>query len=139
MRVLRFFTALPVLAMGIFDQDVDDDMSLRYPKLYIPGQYNLFFNMRIFVYSIIHGMISSLVAFFIPYGALFHAMDPHGKDNNDYPLLAFTVYSSLVVVATGQIAFDTSYWTVFNHIVIWGSLVIYVGVVIIAYQSEWVL
>lgn len=51
-----FFTALPVLAMGSLDQDVDDHYSLRYPKLYLPGQFNLFFNMRIFIYSVLHGM-----------------------------------------------------------------------------------
>lgn len=51
------FTALPVLAMGIFDQDVGEECSTRFPKLYIPGQFNLFFNMRIFIYSIIHGMV----------------------------------------------------------------------------------
>src|SRR5271154_1909100 len=92
----------------------------RFPKLYIPGQYNLFFNMRIFVYSIIHGMISSLVLFFIPYGALCHATDPKGRDNSDFPLLAFTVFSALVVVVTVLIAFVISYWTVFNHFVVWG-------------------
>lgn len=43
--------------MGMFDQDVSDEYSLRYPKLYIPGQYNLLFNMRIFVYSVLHGMV----------------------------------------------------------------------------------
>lgn len=52
-----FFTSLPILIMGIFDQDVNDEYSLRFPKLYVPGQYNLYFNMRIFIYSIIHGMI----------------------------------------------------------------------------------
>lgn len=52
-----FFTSLPVLAMGIFDQDLDDVCSMKYAKLYIPGQYNLFFNMRIFIYSVLHGMI----------------------------------------------------------------------------------
>ncbi|CAK5038304.1 unnamed protein product [Meloidogyne enterolobii] len=51
------FTAMPVLAMGILDQDVNDEYSLRFPRLYIPGQFNLFFNMRIFIYSVIHGMI----------------------------------------------------------------------------------
>lgn len=51
------FTAFPVLAMGIFDQDLNDEYSLKYEKLYIPGQYNLFFNMRIFIYSVLHGMI----------------------------------------------------------------------------------
>lgn len=37
-----FYTSLPVLALGIFDQDVDDRMSLRYPLLYTPG--NLIFS-----------------------------------------------------------------------------------------------
>ncbi|KAH7698317.1 transbilayer amphipath transporter protein 2, partial [Aphelenchoides avenae] len=129
-----FFTALPVLAMGMFDQDVSDEYSLRYPKLYIPGQYNLFFNMRIFVYSVLHGMVSSIVLFFVPYGALIHATDKNGRDMNDYPMLAFTVFTSLVVVVTGQIMFDTAYWTVFNHIVIWGSLLFYFGLVWIYYE-----
>ncbi|KAI6187437.1 Phospholipid-transporting ATPase [Aphelenchoides besseyi] len=129
-----FFTALPVLAMGVFDQDVSDEYSLRYPKLYIPGQYNLFFNMRIFTYSVIHGMISSLVLFFVPYGALYLGIDKNGHDVNDYPMLAFTVFTSLVVVVTGQIILDTSFWTAFNHFVIWGSLAFYFAVVLLYYQ-----
>ncbi|KAI6214393.1 Phospholipid-transporting ATPase [Aphelenchoides besseyi] len=97
-----FFTALPVLAMGVFDQDVSDEYSLRYPKLYIPGQYNLFFNMRIFTYSVIHGMISSLVLFFVPYGALHLGIDKNGHDVNDYPMLAFTVFTSFVACALSK-------------------------------------
>lgn len=38
-----FYTSLPVLALGIFDQDVDDRMSLRYPLLYTPGKITIFF------------------------------------------------------------------------------------------------
>ncbi|KAI1715095.1 phospholipid-transporting ATPase ID [Ditylenchus destructor] len=120
-----FFTSLPVLAMGIFDQDVNDEYSLQYPKLYIPGQYNLFFNMRIFIYSIIHGMISSIVLFFIPYGTFYHASSGNGRDMNDYPMLCFTVFTALVIVVTGQIMFDTTYWTVFNLFVIFGSIFFY--------------
>ena len=55
-------TALPVLAMGIFDQDVSEECSTRFPRLYIPGQFDLFFNMRIFIYSIIHGMIRCMIS-----------------------------------------------------------------------------
>ncbi|KAE9554781.1 hypothetical protein FO519_001978 [Halicephalobus sp. NKZ332] len=130
-----FFTSLPVLAMGVFDQDVDDEYSLKYPKLYIPGQYNLFFNMRIFIYSVFHGMASSLVIFFIPYGALYHATDSSGRDMNDYSMLAFTAFSALIVAVTGQIMLDTAYWTIFTHIVVWGSLAFYVLLVIILYQA----
>uniref|UniRef100_A0A915Q6M5 P-type ATPase C-terminal domain-containing protein n=1 Tax=Setaria digitata TaxID=48799 RepID=A0A915Q6M5_9BILA len=131
-----FFTSLPVLAMGIFDQDVDDLCGMKYAKLYIPGQYNLFFNMRTFIYSVLHGMISSLVIFFIPYGVFCNGVDSTGRDFNDYSLLAFTCFTSLIIVVTGQIAFDTSYWTIFNHIVIWGSVVFYFGLSYILYEAS---
>ena len=35
------------------------------------------------------------------------------------------VATILVIVVTAQVALDTSYWTVFNHITIWGSLIFY--------------
>ncbi|XGW29080.1 hypothetical protein V3C99_008684, partial [Haemonchus contortus] len=130
-----FFTALPVLAMGALDQDVDDTYSLRYPKLYLPGQFNLFFNMRIFIYSVLHGMFSSLVIFFIPYGTLLNGAAYNGKDLDDYSTLAFTTFTALIVVVTGQIAFDTVYWTAINHFVIWGSLIFYFLLAILIYEA----
>ncbi|KAK0400357.1 hypothetical protein QR680_003461 [Steinernema hermaphroditum] len=129
------FTALPVLVMGIFDQDVNDKYSLSYVKLYIPGQYNLFFNMRTFVYSVLHGIISSIVLFFVPYGALYMGSDHSGRDMNDYPLLAFTVFTGLIIVVTVQIMLDTAYWTTINHVVIWGSLLFYFGTVFVFYEA----
>uniref|UniRef100_A0A915BAB5 Phospholipid-transporting ATPase n=2 Tax=Parascaris univalens TaxID=6257 RepID=A0A915BAB5_PARUN len=130
-----FFTSLPVLAMGIFDQDVDDEYSLKYAKLYMPGQYNLFFNMRIFIYSVLHGIISSLVIFFIPFGMIHNGSDSSGRDMNDYALLAFTCFTALIIVVTGQIMFDTAYWTAFSHIVIWGSLLFYFALAIAFYEA----
>ncbi|KAK6015902.1 hypothetical protein OSTOST_18623 [Ostertagia ostertagi] len=130
-----FFTALPVLAMGALDQDVDDAYSLRYPKLYLPGQFNLFFNMRIFIYSVLHGMFSSLVIFFIPYGALLSSAAYNGKDLDDYSTLAFTTFTALIVVVTGQIAFDTTYWTAISHFVIWGSLIFYFLLAFLIYEG----
>uniref|UniRef100_A0A7E4ZYG2 Phospholipid-transporting ATPase n=1 Tax=Panagrellus redivivus TaxID=6233 RepID=A0A7E4ZYG2_PANRE len=130
-----FFTSLPVLSMGVLDQDVNDEYSLKYPKLYIPGQYNLFFNMRIFIYSVLHGLASSLVLFFVPYGALYEATDHSGRDMNDYSMLAFTVFTGLIVVVTGQIMLDTAYWTVVTAVVIFGSVAFYAILVIIFYQA----
>ncbi|KJH50070.1 hypothetical protein DICVIV_03791 [Dictyocaulus viviparus] len=130
-----FFTALPVLAMGSLDQDIDDHYSLQYPKLYLPGQFNLFFNMRIFTYSVLHGMFSSLVIFFIPYGALLNGVAYNGKDLDDYSTLAFTTFTALIVVVTGQIAFDTAYWTAINHFVIWGSLIFYLLLAFLIYEG----
>lgn len=63
-----FYTSLPVLALGVFEQDVDDRMSIEYPKLYTPGLTNALFNTQEFVKSVIHGVFSSLVLFLVPYG-----------------------------------------------------------------------
>lgn len=79
---------------------------------------------------------SSLVLFFIPYGVIFHSADPEGRDRNDFITLSFLIFTSLVIVVTGQIMFDTSYWTVFNHICILGSLLIYFAMVIFIYESK---
>lgn len=91
--------------------------------------------MRIFIYSVLHGLISSLVLFFIPYGTFHLGYNYAGLDMNDYSVLAFTVFSALVVIVTAQIALDTSYWTVFNHICIWGSLVFYFALTLVFYEA----
>ncbi|KAI4458436.1 putative phospholipid-transporting atpase [Holotrichia oblita] len=120
-----FYTSLPVLAVGIFDQDVNDKNSLLYPQLYKPGHYNLFFNKKEFLLSALQGCYVSLVLFFIPLGTYFDAVSPTGHSLSDYMLFCSVVATILVIVNTAQIALDTAYWTVFNHIMVWGSLAFY--------------
>lgn len=63
-----FYTALPVLAIGALDQDVNDSKSIMYPKLYTPGIQNMFFNTKEFFKCAALGTYASLVIFFVPYG-----------------------------------------------------------------------
>lgn len=65
-----FYTSMPVLALGIFDQDVNGRNSMAYPKLYTPGVHNTLFNKLEFLRSAFHGFVASGVLFFIPYGKL---------------------------------------------------------------------
>ncbi|XP_047740035.1 phospholipid-transporting ATPase ID-like [Hyalella azteca] len=120
-----FYTSMPVLALGIFDQDVDARNSMAYPKLYTPGVHNTLFNKPQFLRSAFHGFVASGVLFFIPYGAYYTAVDQHGRGMADHQLFGTVVASILVLVVTVQICLDTSYWTVFNHVTIWGSPVMY--------------
>ncbi|VDM85109.1 unnamed protein product [Strongylus vulgaris] len=80
-------------------------------------------------------MFSSLVIFFIPYGTLLNGVSSNGKDLDDYSTLAFTTFTALIVVVTGQIAFDTAYWTGISHFVIWGSLIFYLLVAFLIYEG----
>lgn len=120
-----FYTSLPVLALGIFEQDVSDKHSIEYPKLYTPGLNNALFNTTEFIRSVLHGIFSSLVLFLIPYGSYKDGVSPDGYVLSDHMLLGSVVATILILDNTMQIALDTSYWTVFNHIMIWGSLIWY--------------
>ncbi|XP_048881278.1 phospholipid-transporting ATPase ID isoform X1 [Brienomyrus brachyistius] len=116
------YTSLPVLAMGIFDQDVPEQRSLEYPKLYEPGQLNLLFNKREFFICIAQGIYTSVVLFCVPYAVLSQATRNDGIPLADYQTFAVTVATSLVIVVSVQIALDTGYWTAINHFFVWGSL-----------------
>uniref|UniRef100_A0A8D3B430 Phospholipid-transporting ATPase n=1 Tax=Scophthalmus maximus TaxID=52904 RepID=A0A8D3B430_SCOMX len=116
------YTSLPVLAMGIFDQDVPDHRSLEYPKLYEPGQLNLLFNKKEFFICIAQGIYTSVVLFFVPYAVLSDASQSNGVPLADYQTFAVTTATALVIVVSVQIALDTGFWTVINHVCVWGSL-----------------
>ena len=74
--------------------------------------------------------------FFVSYGTIYNAADFTGRDMNDYPLLAFTTFTALIIVVTGQMAFETGFWTVYNHVSLWGSLLFYFAVVILLYEGN---
>jgi len=67
-----FYTSLPVLGVGIFDQDVNDKNSLLYPQLYKPGHMNLFFNKKEFFRSALVGCFVSIVLFFVAFGEFLY-------------------------------------------------------------------
>ncbi|CAJ1056454.1 phospholipid-transporting ATPase ID [Xyrichtys novacula] len=129
------YTSLPVLAMGLFDQDVDDQNSLRYPGLYKLGQQNLLFNKRQFFLCTLQGLGTSSLLFFIPYGAFSVMVKEDGSHFTDQQTFAVTIATSLVIVVSVQIGLDKHYWTAVNHLFIWGSLTIYFAL-LFAMQSD---
>uniref|UniRef100_A0A8C2N377 Phospholipid-transporting ATPase n=1 Tax=Cricetulus griseus TaxID=10029 RepID=A0A8C2N377_CRIGR len=130
------YTSLPVLAMGIFDQDVSDQNSMDCPQLYEPGQLNLLFNKRRFFICVAHGIYTSLALFFIPYGSFYNLAGEDGQHIADYQSFAVTMATSLVIVVSVQIALDTSYWTVVNHVFIWGSVATYFFILLIMHSRS---
>ncbi|XP_043949230.1 phospholipid-transporting ATPase ID isoform X9 [Drosophila biarmipes] len=120
-----FYTSLPVLALGVFEQDVSDKNSVEFPRLYTPGLKSELFNIREFIYSVLHGAFTSLVLFLIPYGVYKDGVSENGYIVSDHMTLGAVVATILIVDNTAQISLYTSYWTVVNHVTIWGSLVWY--------------
>uniref|UniRef100_A0A8C5U7X3 Phospholipid-transporting ATPase n=1 Tax=Malurus cyaneus samueli TaxID=2593467 RepID=A0A8C5U7X3_9PASS len=129
------YTSLPVLGMSLFDQDVDDRWSMLFPQLYVPGQQNLYFNKVVFVKCMLQGIYSSLILFFIPYGAMYNTVRSDGKAIADYQSFALMAQTCLLIVVSVQIGLDTSYWTVVNQFFIWGSLSVYFAITFTMYSD----
>ncbi|XP_051900164.1 phospholipid-transporting ATPase IC [Pristis pectinata] len=122
------YSSLPVLVVGVLDQDVTDRLSLRFPKLYIPGQKGSYFNFTKFFLSLLHGIIVSMIIFFVPYGAFLQTMGQDGEAPTDYQSFAVTTASSLIIAVNFQIALDTSYWTFVNAFSVFGSIILYFAI-----------
>ncbi|XP_045922026.1 phospholipid-transporting ATPase IC [Micropterus dolomieu] len=122
------YSSLPVLLVGLLDQDVNDKLSLKFPKLYVPGQQGALFNYKNFFISLFHGIFVSLTIFFIPYGAFLQTMGQDGEAPSDYQSFAVVLASSLVFTVNLQISLETSYWTFVNCFAVLGSIAIYFGI-----------
>ncbi|XP_038598456.1 phospholipid-transporting ATPase FetA-like isoform X2 [Tachyglossus aculeatus] len=129
------YTSLPVLGMSLFDQDVNDYWSLCFPELYEPGQHNLYFNKREFIKCVVHGIYSSLILFFVPFGTVFNSVRSDGKTASDYQSFALMAQTSLLMVVSVQIGLDTAYWTAVNQFFIWGSLAVYFAITFTMYSD----
>ncbi|XP_043343268.1 phospholipid-transporting ATPase FetA-like isoform X3 [Cervus elaphus] len=129
------YTSLPVLGLSLFDQDVNETWSLRFPELYEPGQHNLYFNKKEFVKCLLHGIYSSFVLYFVPMGTVFNSERKDGKEISDYQSFSLMVQTSLLCVVTVQITLETTYWTMISHVFTWGSLGFYFCILFFLYSD----
>ncbi|KAL4146206.1 hypothetical protein PRNP1_012076 [Phytophthora ramorum] len=63
----NFFLALPIIVIGIFDQDIPEEVVLRFPQLYRRGQHDSDLNMRVFARTILNSVGHALICFFACY------------------------------------------------------------------------
>ncbi|TKS72125.1 Phospholipid-transporting ATPase IA [Collichthys lucidus] len=104
------FTALPPLTLGIFERSCRKENMLKYPELYKTSQNAMGFNTKVFWAHCLNGLFHSVILFWFPLKAFQH-----------------------VCLKAGL---ETSSWTMFSHIAIWGSIGLWV-VFFIIYSSLW--
>lgn len=59
------YSSLPILVVGILEQDVTDKSSLEHPYLYVVGPRNLLFDYKLFYWSLLRGVWHGFVIFFV--------------------------------------------------------------------------
>ncbi|XP_060784081.1 phospholipid-transporting ATPase IA isoform X2 [Neoarius graeffei] len=130
------FTALPPLTLGIFERSCRKENMLKYPELYKTSQNAQGFNTKVFWAHCLNGLFHSVILFWFPLKAFQHDMVFGNGKTPDYLLLGNMVYTFVVITVCLKAGLETSSWTMFSHIAIWGSIglwVVFFGI----YSSLW--
>jgi phospholipid-translocating ATPase len=119
------FTSLPVIAMGVFDQDVSARFCLKYPMLYQEGPQNLLFRWSRILGWMLYGVASAVIIFFLSTSALEHQAFRKSGEVMDIAALGATSYTCVVWAVNAQMAITVSYFTLIQHICIWGGIALW--------------
>ncbi|KAJ8973941.1 hypothetical protein NQ317_002445 [Molorchus minor] len=134
------FTALPPFAMGLFDKPCGAEKMMMYPKLYKPSQSGDHFNIKVFWYWIINGMIHSALLFWLPLLACQHdILWMWGGRRGVFGLrgiLFIRLILCVVVTVCLKAGLVINSWTWLTHCAIWGSIVLWFLFIII-YSLFW--
>ncbi|XP_036406934.1 probable phospholipid-transporting ATPase IA isoform X4 [Megalops cyprinoides] len=130
------FTALPPLTLGIFERSCRKDNMLKYPELYKTSQNAMGFNTKVFWAHCLNGLFHSVILFWFPLKAFQHDTVFGNGKTPDYLLLGNMVYTFVVITVCLKAGLETSSWTMFSHIAIWGSIGLWV-VFFWVYSSLW--
>ncbi|KAJ1913080.1 aminophospholipid translocase [Mycoemilia scoparia] len=121
-----FFTVLPPLAIGIFDQFLSARSLDRYPEMYKMGQQREFFNVRAFWGSTINAFYHSVLLYFISMLISWNGVLPEGLDTGQW-VFSVILYTSVLGTVLLKAALITNLWTKWTVIAIPGSYLLWIA------------
>ncbi|KAJ5122948.1 hypothetical protein N7448_009045 [Penicillium atrosanguineum] len=113
------FTSLPVIFMGIFDQDVDDRVSLAVPQLYMRGIERKEWSQFKFWAYMTDGLYQSVICFFMPYMLYKPAnfTTESGRDIADRTRMGILIATCAVLASNTYIMMNTYRWDWFTGLI----------------------
>ncbi|XP_039016955.1 probable phospholipid-transporting ATPase 8 isoform X1 [Hibiscus syriacus] len=119
------FTSLPVIALGVFDQDVSASLCLEHPLLYQEGVQNILFRWIRILGWMFNGVLSSIIIFFLTINSITGQAFRNDGHVADYSVLGLTMYTCVVLTVNCQMALSINYFTWIQHLFIWGSITLW--------------
>ena len=120
------FTSLPIIFLGIWDQDLSAQVSFSYPELYRMGLRNDKFKVWRFWLTVVDAIFQSAVCFFFPYMLLLGGtVNPDGLDQNGLYETGTIMSSIVVIVANLFVALSLYSYTWIQVLVISLSILVY--------------
>jgi phospholipid-transporting ATPase len=105
-----FSTSLPPIVMGILDQELSAEYALAFPEIYVKGQRNTAYSVRVFLYWMASAAWQSALIFYTVVGTMGGRPQSNGQDLGmwSFGVVIFTV----VIIVVHVLAFlYQSAWT----------------------------
>ncbi|VFQ69749.1 unnamed protein product [Cuscuta campestris] len=115
-------TSLPVISLGVFEQDVPSEVCLQFPALYQQGPKNLFFDWNKICGWMGNGFYASVVIFFLNLIIFYDQAFRSGGQTADLTAVGTVMFTCVVWAVNCQVALAMSHFTWIQHILIWGSI-----------------
>ncbi|KAJ9549620.1 hypothetical protein OSB04_022163 [Centaurea solstitialis] len=117
-----FLTSLPVISLGVLEQDVSSDICLQFPALYQQGQKGIFFSWKRIIGWMGNGILTSLTIFILNVYILSSSAFRQEGQVVDISHLGVITYTVVVWTVNCQIALIITHFTWIQHFFIWGSI-----------------
>ncbi|XP_008225775.1 PREDICTED: probable phospholipid-transporting ATPase 4 [Prunus mume] len=118
-------TSLPVISLGVLEQDVSSEVCLQFPALYQQGQKNIYFTWKRILGWILNGVVASVVIFLANIYTLSHKAFQKNGAVADITHLGAMTYTCIIWTVNCQIALIINHFTWIQHLFIWGSILIW--------------
>ncbi|KAF0715850.1 Aste57867_3139 [Aphanomyces stellatus] len=134
-----FFTGLPIVVLGVLDQDLPDYMSVKYPTLYQTGPSRSLFNFYSFFRWLGAAVYESLIIFFVMVYGYNSSLNSVGSESRvEYGMVAFTL---AVIIVNLKICLIMCNWTWVPRVTWWLSvlswfLVVWLGTSVLTFVAR---
>ncbi|KAF9611561.1 hypothetical protein IFM89_033565 [Coptis chinensis] len=118
-------TSLPVISLGVLDQDVSADVCLQFPALYQQGQRNICFSWTRIIGWVLNGFLTSLSVFTLSLHSLSISAFRDKGEVADMSHLGAITYTCIIWTVNCQITLIISNFTWIQHLFIWGSILLW--------------
>ncbi|KAG0691925.1 Ca-transporting ATPase [Suillus ampliporus] len=118
-----FFTVLPPLVIGVFDQFVSARILDRYPQLYALGQKNVFFTKTAFWLWVGNALYHSLILFTFTVILFWGDMKQATGLDSGHWFWGAMLYLAVLLTVLGKAALVSDLWTKYTVAAIPGSFV----------------
>ncbi|CAL0332437.1 unnamed protein product [Lupinus luteus] len=115
-------TSLPVISLGVFEQDVPSEVCLQFPALYQQGPKNLFFDWYRILGWMGNGLYTSLITFFLVIIIFYDQAFRLDGQSADMDAVGTIMFTCIICAVNCQIALTMSHFTWIQHLFVWGSI-----------------